>query len=78
RRRSGPVNTSITSCLVLVKNTVLCLPVSLSGRPCPEIQGAAPLRRMLGSLQAQTKTASINGVVDVSFVNPLIFGKEKK
>ncbi|HEP6427407.1 TPA: hypothetical protein VDB83_001690 [Burkholderia cenocepacia] len=36
------------------------------------------LRRMLGSLQAQTKTASINGVVDVSFVNPLIFGKEKK
>ncbi|MEK7917734.1 AAA domain-containing protein [Burkholderia contaminans] len=36
------------------------------------------LRRMLGSLQAQTKTASINGVVDVSFVTPLIFGKEKK
>jgi hypothetical protein len=43
RRRSGPVNTSITSCLVLAKNTVLCLPVSLSGRLCPEIQGAAPI-----------------------------------
>ncbi len=31
RRRSGPVNTSITSCLLLVINTVVCLPVSLSG-----------------------------------------------
>lgn len=31
RRRSGPVNISITSCLVLVKNTVVFLPVIVSG-----------------------------------------------
>ncbi|WP_208448264.1 hypothetical protein, partial [Burkholderia oklahomensis] len=33
---------SITSCLLLVKNTVVCLPAILSGRLCPVIQGAAP------------------------------------
>src|SRR3954467_3719053 len=43
RQRSGPVNASITSCLLLVKNTVVCLPAILCGRLCPEIQGAAPL-----------------------------------
>ncbi|WP_415859045.1 ATP-binding protein [Burkholderia pyrrocinia] len=37
----------MTSCLVLVKNTVLCLPVSLSGRLCPEIQGAVPLDALI-------------------------------
>lgn len=31
RRRSGPVNTSSTPCLVLVKNTAVCLPVIVSG-----------------------------------------------
>lgn len=42
-RRSGPVNTSITSYLVLVKSTVLCLPASLGEMLCPVFQGAAPI-----------------------------------
>ncbi|KGX68139.1 putative integrase catalytic subunit [Burkholderia pseudomallei TSV28] len=41
KQRAG-VNTFITSCLMLVKNTVLCLPASLSERLCPVFQGAAP------------------------------------
>lgn len=36
------------------------------------------LRKMLGSLQEQTQTKSVDGVVDVSFVNPRIFAKEIK
>jgi hypothetical protein len=36
------------------------------------------LRRMLGSLKTQSQSKSVNDVVDVSFVSPDIFGKEKK
>lgn len=46
-RRSGPGNAAVTSCLVLVK-IALCVPASLSGGLCPEIQGGRSTQYLHG------------------------------
>jgi len=47
RRRSAP-NTSASFLFGLVIDTTLCLPVRISEKSCPAIQGAVSLRETIG------------------------------